>query len=206
MTPGRPCAPYPCTVLASLRGTLQRTSPGVIVVDVGGVGYRVLVPASTSAALPEVGGHVYLHTHLQVREDALTLYGFATQAEIDLFERLLTVSKLGPAKSLALLSGSTPAGLRGDIVRGNIAALTRIPGIGRVIAQQVIFDLKDKLGPADAEGEAAGAGDAELLAWLQAMGFTAAQAQSAVKRLPDSSRAGPVEDRVRAALLILRPE
>jgi holliday junction DNA helicase RuvA len=192
-------------VLASLRGTLQRASPGVVVVDVGGVGYRVLVPASTSAALPEVGGHVHLHTHLQVREDAFTLYGFATQAEIDLFERLLTVNKLGPAKSLALLSGSTPAGLRSDIVRGNIAALTRIPGIGRVIAQQVIFDLKDKLGPADTSADA-GAGDAELLAWLQAMGFTAAQAQAAVKGLPDASRADPVEDRVRAALLILRPE
>jgi Holliday junction DNA helicase RuvA len=202
----RPCAPYHRRVLASLRGTLQRTSSGVVMVDVGGVGYRVLVPASTSAVLPEVGGQVYLHTHLQVREDALTLYGFATQAEIDLFERLLTVNKLGPAKSLALLSGSTPSALRGDIVRGNIAALTRIPGIGRVIAQQVIFDLKDKLGPADDEGETPGAGDAELLAWLQAMGFTAAQAQSAVKRLPDSSRAVPVEDRVRAALLILRPE
>lgn len=192
-------------MLASLRGTLQRASPGVVVVEVGGVGYRVLVPASTSAALPEAGGHVHLHTHLQVREDALTLYGFATQAEIDLFERLLTVNKLGPAKSLALLSGSTPAGLRSDIVRGNIAALTRIPGIGRVIAQQVIFDLKDKLGPADDDADA-GAGDAELLAWLQAMGFTATQAQSAVKRLPNALRADPVEDRVRAALLILRPE
>ena len=193
-------------MLASLRGTLQRANPGTVIVEVGGVGYRVLVPASTSAALPEVGGQVFLHTHLQVREDALTLYGFATQAEIELFERLLTVNKLGPAKSLALLSGSTPAGLRGDIVRGNIAALTRIPGIGRVIAQQVIFDLKDKLGAADDDVAEAGAGDAELLAWLQAMGFTAAQAQSAVKRLPDATRADPVEDRVRAALLILRPE
>ncbi len=193
-------------MLASLRGTLQRANPGTVIVEVGGVGYRVLVPASTSAALPEVGGQVFLHTHLQVREDALTLYGFATQAEIELFERLLTVNKLGPAKSLALLSGSTPAGLRGDIVRGNIAALTRIPGIGRVIAQQVIFDLKDKLGAADDDVAEDGAGDAELLAWLQAMGFTAAQAQSAVKRLPDATRADPVEDRVRAALLILRPE
>jgi Holliday junction DNA helicase RuvA len=192
-------------MLASLRGTLQRIYPGVVIIDVGGVGYRLLVPASTTASLPAVGGDVYLHTHLQVREDAFVLYGFATEAEIDLFERLLTVNKLGPAKALALLSGSTPAGLRGDIVRGNIAALMRIPGIGRVIAQQVIFDLKDKLGPADVETDP-GAGDAELLAWLQAMGFTAAQAQSAVKRLPDSSRGAPVEDRVRAALLILRPE
>ena len=192
-------------MLASVRGTLERAVPGAVVIDVGGVGYRVLVPASTAASLPPAGGTVRLLTHLQVREDALTLYGFATQAEIDLFERLLTVSKLGPSKALALLSGSTPAGLRADIVRGNIAALTRIPGIGKVIAQQVIFDLKDKLGQVDEEAEA-GEGDADLLAWLQAMGFTAAQAQSAVKRLPDSTRSHPVEERVRAALTILRPE
>jgi Holliday junction DNA helicase RuvA len=192
-------------VLASLRGVLKSASQSAVVVDVGGVGFRVAVSASTAAALPDIGGTVALHTHLLVREDALTLYGFATYAEIELFERLLTVSKLGPAKSLALLSGSTPSGLRADIVRGNVAALTRIPGIGRVIAQQIILDLKDKLGPVGDEAES-GSGDAELLAWLQAMGFTAVQAQSAVKHLPESSRVQSVEERVRAALMILRPE
>ena len=134
-------------MLVSLRGTLDHTAPGIAVIDVGGVGFRVLIPASTAAALPAVGGTAKLLTHLVVREDALILYGFATSAEIELFERLLAVNKLGPAKALALLSGSTPAALRADIVRGNATALMRIPGIGRTLAAQIILDLKEKLGP-----------------------------------------------------------
>lgn len=191
-------------MLVSLRGTLDHTAPGIAVIDVGGVGFRVLIPASTAAALPAVGGTVKLLTHLVVREDALILYGFATSAEIELFERLLAVNKLGPAKALALLSGSTPAALRADIVRGNATALMRIPGIGRTLAAQIILDLKEKLGPISDDPETTE--DADLLTWLQAMGFSAAQAQAAVKRLPEATRGEPLEDRVRVALSILRPD
>ncbi|MCX5986986.1 MAG: Holliday junction branch migration protein RuvA [Chloroflexi bacterium] len=191
-------------MLVSLRGTLDHSAPGVAVIDVGGVGFRVLIPASTAAALPAVGSTAKLLTHLVVREDALILYGFATSAEIDLFERLLGVTKLGPAKALALLSGSTPAALRADIVRGNATALMRIPGIGRTLAAQIILDLKEKLGPVSDDPEITE--DADLLTWLQAMGFSAAQAQTAVKRLPAVTRGEPLEDRVRVALSILRPD
>ncbi len=191
-------------MLVSLRGTLDHSAPGVAVIDVGGVGFRVLIPASTAAVLPAVGSTARLLTHLVVREDALILYGFATSAEIDLFERLLGVTKLGPAKALALLSGSTPAALRADIVRGNATALMRIPGIGRTLAAQIILDLKEKLGPVSDDPETIE--DADLLTWLQAMGFSAAQAQTAVKRLPASTRGEPLEDRVRVALSILRPD
>jgi Holliday junction DNA helicase RuvA len=191
-------------MLVSLRGTLDHTAPGVAVIDVGGVGFRVLIPASTAAALPAVGGTAKLLTHLVVREDALILYGFATSAEIELFERLLAVNKLGPAKALALLSGSTPAALRADIVRGNATALMRIPGIGRTLAAQIILDLKEKLGPISDDPEMTE--DADLLTWLQAMGFSAPQAQGAVKRLPEATRGEPLEDRVRVALSILRPD
>ncbi len=190
-------------MLVSLRGTLDHSAPGVAVIDVGGVGFRVLIPASTAAVLPAVGSTARLLTHLVVREDALILYGFATSAEIDLFERLLGVTKLGPAKALALLSGSTPAALRADIVRGNATALMRIPGIGRTLAAQIILDLKEKLGPVSDDPETIE--DADLLTWLQAMGFSAAQAQTAVKRLPAATRGEPLEDRVRVALSILRP-
>ncbi|MCX5989641.1 MAG: Holliday junction ATP-dependent DNA helicase RuvA, partial [Chloroflexi bacterium] len=158
----------------------------------------------TAAALPAVGGTAKLLTHLVVREDALILYGFATSAEIELFERLLAVNKLGPAKALALLSGSTPAALRADIVRGNATALMRIPGIGRTVAAQIILDLKEKLGPISDDPETTE--DADLLTWLQAMGFSAQQAQAAVKRLPEATRGEPLEDRVRVALSILRPD
>ncbi len=191
-------------MLVSLRGTVGHTAPGVAVIEVGGVGFRVLIPASTAATLPAVGSTAKLLTHLVVREDALILYGFATSAEIDLFERLLAVNKLGPAKALALLSGSTPAALRADIVRGNATALMRIPGIGRTLAAQIILDLKEKLGPVSDDPETTE--DADLLTWLQAMGFSAAQAQTAVKRLPEATRGEPLEDRVRVALSILRPD
>ena len=191
-------------MIVSLEGTLAAAGQGFAVVDVGGVGLRAAVPASTAAQLPPVGQRTRLLTHLLVREDSLTLYGFATGAELDLFERLLGVSGLGPAKSLALLSGSTVNTLRADIVRENAAALMRIPGIGRRLAGQIILDLKDKLGPI-VEAPADQAGDGEVLNWLLAMGFPAADAQVAVAKLPPG-RNVPPEERVRQALTILRPE
>jgi Holliday junction DNA helicase RuvA len=188
-------------VIASLAGTVTAAEPGVVVVEVGGLGLRVLVPASTAAHLPPVGGRATLFTHLLVREDALTLYGFATAAELDLFERLLSVRGLGPAKALALLSGSSVEALRAAIAGENTSALMRIPGIGRRLAAQIALDLKDKLGPVAAEAGV----DGEVLAWLTAMGFPPAEAQAAVARLPRDPSL-PMEERVRHALAVLRPE
>ncbi len=162
----------------------------------------MLIPASTAAHLPEVGGHTKLHTHLLVREDALTLYGFSTSEELGLFELLLGVSGLGPQKALALLSGSSVAALRADIARENTAALMRIPGVGRKLAAQIVLDLKDKVGPVV---EAERPQDGELLGWLITLGFPPAQAQAAVAKLPKDS-ALPLEERVKQALAILRPE
>jgi Holliday junction DNA helicase RuvA len=196
-------------MIVTVRGTLEAAGQGFAVVDVGGVGLRALIPASTGAHLPEVGQTVRLFTFLHVQEDALTLYGFATAAELQLFEQLLGVRGLGPSKALALLSGSAVDTLRADIAGENTAALLRIPGIGRRLAAQIVLDLKDKIGPVVAAGAAGGAagGDGEVLAWLTAMGFSAAEAQAAVAKLPAAAGAnGAVEDRVRQALLILRPE
>jgi holliday junction DNA helicase RuvA len=174
---------------------------GVVVLEVGGLGLRVLVPASTAAHLPSIGAPAKLFTHLLVRADARTLYGFATAAEREWFERLLGVSGLGPAKALALLSGSSVEALRADIAGEHTSALMRIPGIGRRLAAQIVLDLKDKVGPAAAEAVT----DGEVLSWLAAMGFPAAAAQAAVAKLP-SDASLPVEERVRHALTILRPE
>ncbi|HEX2184949.1 MAG TPA: Holliday junction branch migration protein RuvA, partial [Chloroflexota bacterium] len=117
-------------MIVSVRGTLEVSGQGFVVVEVGGVGLRTLIPASTAARLPQVGQSVKLFTYLHVQEDALTLYGFATAAELQLFELLLGVRGLGPAKALALLSASSVDGLRADIARGNDGALRRIPGVG----------------------------------------------------------------------------
>jgi Holliday junction DNA helicase RuvA len=195
-------------MIVTIRGALEVAGQGFAVVDVGGVGLRALIPASTAAHLPDVGQSVKLFTFLHVQEDALTLYGFATAAELQLFEQLLGVRGLGPAKALALLSGSAVDALRADIAGENTAALMRIPGVGRRLAAQIVLDLKDKIGPVLAAGGAGAAGgDGEVLAWLTAMGFSAPEAQAAVARLPAAAGAsGAVEDRVRQALLILRPE
>jgi Holliday junction DNA helicase RuvA len=188
-------------VIASLAGTVVAIAPGMAVLEVGGLGLRLFVPASTAARLPPIGERAKLFTHLLVREDARTLYGFATAAELELFERLLTVRGLGPARALALLSGSSVEALRAAIAGENTGALLRIPGIGRRLAAQIVLDLKDKVGPVAAEPGT----DGEVLAWLTAMGFSVAEAQAAVAKLPpDASR--PVEERVRHALTILRPE
>jgi len=188
-------------VIASVAGTVTAVEPGVAVVEVGGLGLRVLIPASTAAHLPPLGGRTTLFTHLLVREDALTLYGFASAAELGLFEQLLGVRGLGPAKALALLSGSSVEALRAAIAGENTAALMRLPGIGRSLAAQIVLDLKDKLGPVTADAGA----DGEVLAWLTAMGFPAAEAQAAVANLPHDPSV-PMEERVRRALAILRPE
>ena len=188
-------------MITSLTGMVAAVGQGTAVVEVGGVGLRVLIPASTAAHLPPVGERATLFTYLLVREAAFTLYGFATAAELELFERLLGVSGLGPAKALALLSGSSVQALRADIAHENTSALMRLPGIGRRLAAQIVLDLKDKVGPAAEEGTT----DGEVLAWLTAMGFPAAEAQAAVAKLPREA-ALPVEERVRQVLTILRPE
>ena len=192
-------------MIASLAGTVAAIEPGVAVVEVGGLGLRVLVPASTAARLPPVGGQTTLFTHLLVREDPRTLYGFATAAELELFERLLGVRGLGPARALALLSGSSVEALRAAIAGGDTASLLRLPGIGRRLAAQIVLDLKDKLGPGAAEVGAAAGADGEVLAWLTAMGFPAAEAQAAVARLPRDPSLS-MEERVRHALALMRPE
>ena len=188
-------------MIASLAGTVVAVEVGAAVLEVGGLGLRLLVPASTAAHLPPAGGWATLLTHLLVREDARTLYGFATAAELELFERLLTVRGLGPARALALLSGSSVEALRAAIAGEDLASLTRIPGVGRRLAAQLVLDLKDQVGPA-----AAGAGtDGEVLAWVTAMGFPPAEAQAAVAKLPPDASLS-MEERVRHALAVLRPD
>jgi holliday junction DNA helicase RuvA len=188
-------------VIASLAGTVVAVEPGAAVLAVGGLGLRLLVPASTAARLPPPGERTKLLTHLLVREDARTLYGFATAAELELFERLLTARGLGPARALALLSGASVEALRAAIAGEDTASLARLPGVGRRLAAQLVLDLKDQVGPV----AAAGGSDGEVLPWLTAPGVPPAVAQAAAARLPPGASL-PVEERVRRALAVLSPE
>jgi Holliday junction DNA helicase RuvA len=118
-------------VIAHLRGRILEKQPTRVVLDVGGVGYDVAVPLSTFYGLGEPGSDVALRVHTHVREDALALYGFSTALELDLFNRLISISGIGPKLALAVLSGIEPPDLVGAIERGDLARLTAIPGVGK---------------------------------------------------------------------------
>jgi Holliday junction DNA helicase RuvA len=132
-------------MIAHLRGRLLEKHPNRIIVDVQGVGYEAHVPLSTFYEMPEPGGEITLRVHTHVREEALSLYGFATLLELQLFERLIGVSGIGPKLALAVLSGIEPNELIAAVRHGNVARLTAIPGVGKKTAERIGLELKDKL-------------------------------------------------------------
>ena len=132
-------------MIAHLRGRILDKQPNRIVVDVNGVGYDVFVPLSTFYGLAEPGGEVTLRIHTHVREDAFLLYGFVTELEQQLFERLISVSGIGPKLALAVLSGIEPPDLLRAIERADLARLTAIPGVGKKTSERIVLELKDRL-------------------------------------------------------------
>jgi Holliday junction DNA helicase RuvA len=139
-------------MIAHLRGRLLSKHPNEAIVEAGGVGYDVTISVPTFSDLPEVGGEVALHIHTHVREDALALYGFLRTSEKQLFEKLISVSGIGPKLAITILSGM-PADEMAGAIRGNdVAKLTRIPGIGKKTAERMVLELRDKL-PKEAFGE-----------------------------------------------------
>jgi Holliday junction DNA helicase RuvA len=172
-------------VIAHLRGTILEKHPNRVVVDVGGVGYDVAVPLSTFYGLADVGGSVALRVHTHVREDAIGLFGFATALELDLFERLIGISGIGPKVGLAVLSGIEPLELIGAIERGDLARLTAIPGVGKKTSERIVLELKDRLPKAQVARVAAGADVApvlrdDLLSALMNLGYHRPLAEKAV--------------------------
>jgi holliday junction DNA helicase RuvA len=171
-------------VIARLEGMLRARDLQSVLLDVGGVGYEIEVPLSTLASLPEVGAPVVLFTHLVVREDAHVLFGFLRSRDRDLFRRLIRVNGIGARLALAMLSTMAADELAGHITGGNVAALTRVPGIGKRTAERVVLELGERL-PELGFGAAAG-GDAgapgrgierEAAAALEALGYRAADAE-----------------------------
>lgn len=132
-------------MIGHLSGQLAVVRDGEVVIDCHGVGYRVLVSAATLAQLPEVGARATLHTHLSVREDALTLYGFLTAEELELFEVLLGVSGVGPKVALSIVGALPPRQLAQAIAVGDEARLTSLPGVGKRLAQRLVVELGDRV-------------------------------------------------------------
>lgn len=181
-------------MIAYVSGDVIARASDHVVVDVHGVGYKVFVPRQPS------NNAVTLHTHHVVRDDAQQLYGFETREELALFEMLITVPNVGPRAALSLLSVSRPAALAAAIASGDVAALARAPGVGKKTAERLILDLKGKIARGGPEREPAGMPlDDEAAAALQALGYTAAEALSALRGVPGAGTA-PTEERVTAAL------
>jgi len=165
-------------MIAQLIGLLARKDPSGVIIDVGGVGYAVTVPVPTLSDLPEIGENVTLFTYTYVREDALALYGFSSEAEQRLFGQLLGVSGIGPKVALAILSISNPDDIRSAISSGDADFIASVPGIGKKTADRVIVDLQDKIEMV-AEGGAP-RGNQEVVQALVGLGYGAPEARRAV--------------------------
>ena len=195
-------------MIAHLRGEVLRKSPQEVVVDVSGVGYRVLIPVSTFYRLPSEGEAVSLLVHTHVREDALALFGFASRSEQALFERLIEVAGVGPKLAINILSG-IEAGELAEALRGSdLARLTRIPGVGKKTAERLVVELKDKMPTlagapeADLPASAGGLKD-DLASTLVNLGYSRADADKGAERALREDGSGRFEDLLRRALRVL---
>jgi Holliday junction DNA helicase RuvA len=188
-------------LIGSVRGSvLERLATGEVLVEVGGVGYRVLVPLGAVPALTP-GAPAFLFTHLHVRDDALVLYGFPTREERDTFEVLLGAAGVGPKLALAILSVHSPAALRRALLEDDLDALTMVPGVGKRTAARLQVDLKARLDVpiidlVEAEGTSASA-RAEVREALTGLGYAPDEVRAVIGQLPDD---GPLEDLLRDAL------
>ncbi|HEU4356709.1 MAG TPA: Holliday junction branch migration protein RuvA [Actinomycetota bacterium] len=183
-------------MISFLDGEVADKGAGRVVMAVHGVGYDLLVPASTIAKLPAVGERARLLTRLHVRDDGMTLFGFGTAGERTLFDLLVTVTGVGPKVALSFLSVLSPEAIRRAVAAGDVTALTVVPGVGKKVAQRVVLDLRDKLG---GEGVPLTGPLADVREALLSLGLSPQEATEALEALPrDGDR--PVEDLLREAL------
>ena len=188
-------------MIAGLHGTLESLGGDGAIINVGGIGFRVYMPTSTLSSLGKIGEEVHLHTHLHLREDNATLYGFASADELRLFQTLLGVSGLGPKLALAMLSAMSLDKLTMAIATGSVDLLTVIPGIGKKVADRLILELKDKIAAGWVTTPAAQLAEAntDVLAALISLGYSVSEATRAVATLPPSSDL-TLEERLKLAL------
>lgn len=199
-------------MIAHLRGTLLEKHPNQAVVEAGGVGYDVIIPVATFTALPAVGAEVRLRIHTAVREDAIQLFGFATAEEKALFEKLITVSGIGPKLAITVLSGLQAPDLIRIIRAGEVASLVRVPGIGKKTAERIVLELRDKMDALGAPPPAKGAPAAavfsaveeDVVSALVNLGSQRAAAESAVRRALAETLPQDFEPLFRRALELLR--
>lgn len=191
-------------MIAHLRGKLLAKHPNQAIVDVAGVGYDVTISVPTFSDLPPLGSEIALHIHTHVREDALALYGFLRSAEKLLFEKLITVSGIGPKLAITILSGMAADEMVGAIRGNDVARLTRIPGIGRKTAERMILELRDKLpqiAPAAAPAAPTlSATEEDVLSALMNLGYQRAAAEKALAAVAKDGTAKTFDQMFRSVL------
>jgi holliday junction DNA helicase RuvA len=196
-------------MIALLRGVLLEKHPNQAIVEAGGVGYDVTVPVSTFTRLPDTGAEVRLRIYTHVREDTLALYGFLTQDEKALFEKLIGVSGIGPTLAVKILSGLAAADLIHAISRGEVERLVRVPGVGKKTAERMVLELRDKLPPASGEepepaSTALSPIDHDVLSALLNLGCARPQAEAAVRKAKAGGAPADFEALFRRALELVR--
>jgi Holliday junction DNA helicase RuvA len=191
-------------VIASVKGDVASRGPDHVVVECGGVGYRLSVSSQTLRKVPPVGNEVGLLAHLIAREDSLQLYGFATDAERELFLKLLSVAGVGPKMALAVLSGSSPPELGKAIAAGDVKRFQVVPGVGKRTAERIIVELREKIPEAlvAGRGDTGEIGDGRSLAreGLVGLGYDLAEAEEMLQAVADESEDAAPEELIAAAL------
>ena len=201
-------------MIAFLRGKLLEKHPNQIIVETGGVGYDVVIPISTFSALPDSGAEVKLRIHTHVREDALSLFGFLTSEEKTIFEKLISVSGIGPTLAIKVLSGMATSDLTAAIRNGHVEQLVRIPGVGKKTAERIVLELKDKLEgvaataaagvPAMAAASALSVIEQDVMSALLNLGCNRAAAEAAVRKAKTAGAPAEFEPLFRRSLELVR--
>jgi holliday junction DNA helicase RuvA len=196
-------------MIAHLRGKLIYKHPGQAIVEAAGVGYDVTIPVPAYTALPQIGAEVSLHIYTQVREDQIALFGFLDREEKRLFERLITVSGVGPKLAITILSGLSPEITVQAIRSQDHAQLTRIPGVGKRLAERLVVELKEKLddfAAAPAPTAVQGPVAEDVLSALVNLGYQRASAEKAIENAisKDKSLAADFDVLFRGALKVIR--
>jgi len=194
-------------MIGYLKGTLLRVTPGVVLLDVGGVGYELHTPLSTYYEVQKLGegGTAAFHVHTHVREDALLLFGFHTERERRLFEKLISVSGIGPKLAQTALSGMSSEDLASAIAQADVRRLSTIPGVGKKTAERMVLELKDKMGeiPTKEPLTHAISADSDLVSALVNLGYRRMAAEKAVEQATRDLPEKPFADQLRASLRLL---
>lgn len=189
-------------MIANITGTILKIEADALVIGVGGIGVRVLVPRTVLEDVGGIGRNVALHTHLAVRETDLTLYGFESEDELRLFLLLIGINKVGPKLALSILSTLSPELLRSAVMQEETVVLQRVPGIGKKTAESIMFALRGKLDYTESSSVALYSDvDADVIDVLTTLGFSIVEAQSALQKVPRDVK--DVDLRVAAALQLL---